>query len=124
MPTRTKKPHGPTPSRKRTPPASRGATKRPAAKRRYWSRSVTEHSDAMTLEDQVFKRSPKEIARSVKRSAERSHRRKASPFQSAMSMLSFYGNRAGRNLPASRKRALQEAKEELRKLYHRPSRAP
>ncbi|NNC17865.1 DUF3175 domain-containing protein [Corallococcus exiguus] len=104
--------------------AKRSTAKRPAAKRRYWSREVTEHSDAMTLEEQVFKRSPKEIARSVKRSAEQSHRRKASPFQSAMSMLSFYGNRAGRNLPASRRRAIQEAKEELRKLYHRPSKAP
>ncbi|RKG90507.1 DUF3175 domain-containing protein [Corallococcus terminator] len=89
--------------------------------RRRWSQAVTEHSDAMTLEERIFTRSPKEIARSVKRSAERSTRRKASPFQSAMSMLTFYGNRAGKNLPASRRRALQEAKEELRKLYHRPS---
>ncbi|WP_223643464.1 DUF3175 domain-containing protein [Corallococcus sp. EGB] len=119
MPATMKKPRGPTASRKRTATASRGK-----AKRRTLSREVTEHSDAMTLEDQVFKRTPKEIARSVKRSAERSHRRKTSPFQSAMSMLSFYGNRAGRNLPASRKRALQEAKEELRKLYHRPTQAP
>ncbi|NBD08195.1 MULTISPECIES: DUF3175 domain-containing protein [Corallococcus] len=111
----TKKPRGHTAPRKRPSTA-----KRSTAKRRYWSAEVTAHSNAMKLEDRVFTRSPKQIARSVKRSAERSDRLKASPFQSAMSMLSFYGNRAGKNLPASRKRALQEAKAELRRLYHRP----
>jgi hypothetical protein len=112
---------------------STGASRRTVSKRatghskaspRYWSADVTARSDAMTLEEDVFKGTPKQIARSVKRSSERSQRRKASAFQSAMSMLSFYANRAGRNLSASRKRALQEAKEELRKLYHRPPRTP
>jgi hypothetical protein len=66
----------------------------------------------------VFTRSPREIARSLKRSAQRSHRRKSSPFRSAMSMLTFYENRAGRNLPAARKDALRRAKAELRRLFH------
>jgi hypothetical protein len=65
------------------------------------------------------KRSPKAIARSLKRSAERSHRRKSDPYRSAMSMLTFYINRAGRNLPAGRKKVLQRAKEELRKEFGR-----
>ncbi|CAM3343334.1 DUF3175 domain-containing protein [Corallococcus sp. ZKHCc1 1396] len=119
----TRKTGGHDSPRKRAP-TRKTSTASHSPKQRRWSQSVTEHSDAMTLEDRIFTRSPKEIARSVKRSAERSTRRKASPFQSAMSMLTFYGNRAGRNLPASRKRALQEAKEELRKLYHRPSKSP
>lgn len=85
---------------------------------RRWSRRVTEHSDALTLEGGVFsKRSPKEIARSLKRSADRSRRRKSDPYRSAMSMLTFYVNRAGKNLPASRKRTLNKAKDELRALY-------
>ena len=87
-----------------------------AAKQR-WSQRVTETSDALTLDEGVFKRQPAEIARSLKRSAERSKRRKSTPFRSAMSMLTFYGNRAGRTLPASRKRKIEAAKEELRKLY-------
>ncbi|RKH18834.1 DUF3175 domain-containing protein [Corallococcus sp. CA047B] len=119
----TRKTRGHNAPRKRAPTRKK-TTASHAPKQGRWSQAVTEHSDAMTLEDRVFTLSPKEIARSVKRSAERSTRRKASPFQSAMSMLTFYGNRAGRNLPASRKRALQEAKEELRKLYHRPSKSP
>lgn len=98
--------------RKRAAPAA-------VQERRYWSREVTLHSNALDLEDGVFRRSPTEMARSLKRSAERSTRRKASPFQSAMSMLTFYENRAGKNLPASRKRGLQQAKQELRKLYGR-----
>jgi hypothetical protein len=93
----------------------RRATKKSTTHR--WSGEVTRHSNALDLEDQVFNRSPKEIASSLKRSAERSARRKAPPFRSAMSMLTFYENRAGRNLPASRKRALQQAKIELRKLF-------
>ena len=83
---------------------------------------MTENSNALDLEPGVFKGSPEEIARSLKRSADRSTRRKASPFQSAMSMLVFYENRAGANLTASRKRALEKAKDELRKLYGRTSR--
>jgi len=81
-----------------------------------------ERSDALDLEDRVFLRAPKQIAASLKGSAERSTRRKSSPFRSAMSMLTFYANRAGRNLSASRKLAIQQAKEELRKLYGRPPR--
>ena len=71
---------------------------------RRWSRHVTEHSDALTLEKGVFtSRDPKRIAASLKRSAEKSRRRKTSPFRSALSMLTFYINRAGKSLPASRK---------------------
>lgn len=86
--------------------------------RRRWSQRVTEESDALTLEKGVFsKRSPKAIARSLRRSADRSRRRKSGSYRSAMSMLTFYLNRAGRNLPASRKRTLNKAKDELRALY-------
>jgi len=80
---------------------------------------VTERSNALDLEPGVFTRSPKQLARSLKRSAERSTRRKSSPFRSAMSMLTFYENRAGRNLPPARRRVLQRAKAELRKLFVR-----
>lgn len=86
------------------------------AKRR-WSQRVTQTSDALTLEERVFTREPAAIARSLKRSAERSTRRKASAFRSAMSMLTFYENRAGRALPAARRRKIDAAKQELRKLY-------
>ena len=87
---------------------------------RYWSKRVTETSDALDLEPDVFKSNdPAKIAASLKRSAEHSHRRKSSPFRSAMSMLVFYVNRAGKNLPASRKRVLEEAKGELRRLFGR-----
>ncbi len=87
---------------------------------RRWSQKVTETSDALDLEEGVFaKDDPKQIARSLERSAERSERRKAEPYRSAMSMLSFYINRAGRNLSARRLRVLNEAKSELRRIYHR-----
>jgi hypothetical protein len=87
---------------------------------RNWSGEVTKHSIALDLEEGVFTWSnPKRIAESLKNSAESSIRRKASPFQSAMSMLNFYINRAGKNLPASRKKILEQAKVELRKLYGR-----
>lgn len=77
-------------------------------------------SDALDLESGVFKkRTARAIALSLKRSAERSHRRKSAPFRSAMSMLNFHINRAGRRLPASRRRVLMAAKDELRKLYER-----
>lgn len=92
----------------------------PTNKPRRWSQAVTERSNALDLEAHVFTRSPKAIARSLKRSAEKSRRRKSSPFRSAMSMLSFFENRAGRNLPRERRRALRQAKDELRKLYGRP----
>lgn len=87
---------------------------------RRWSSRVTRQSDALDLRRRVFTwRDPKRIARSLKRSAERSKRRKARPFQSAMSMLNFYINRGGRNLPAERRRVLARAKDELRRLYDR-----
>jgi hypothetical protein len=89
-----------------------------------WSRRVTEESDALDLERGVFlKKSPQAIASSLKASAERSHGRKADPFRSAMSMLTFFVNRAGSNLPAGQRRVLERAKDELRKLYGRPPRA-
>src|SRR5262245_50918944 len=97
--------------------AHRKTAKRPARK---WSQRVTERSDAMTLEDAVFKqRSATAIAHSLKRSAERSHRRKSPPFRSAMSMLNFYINRAGKNLSASRLRTLERAKDKLREAFGR-----
>jgi len=81
---------------------------------------VNETSDALDLEPDIFKRgSAKQVAASLKRSAERSTRRKASPYQSAMSMLNFYINRGGKNLSTSRKRMLERAKGELRALYGR-----
>lgn len=89
------------------------------AKRKYWSANVAKKSNALDLEPHVFQGSPREIARSLRRSAERSTRRKAAPFQSAMSMLNFYINRAGKNLPPARRAALNRAKDELRKLYGR-----
>jgi hypothetical protein len=100
-------------------PRPRKAKRAPPKARKYWSADVTAHSNAMDLEPHVFMRSPKEIARSLQRSVERSQRLKSTPFRSAMSMLSFYQNRAGRNLSPSRKAALQQAKAELRKLYGR-----
>jgi hypothetical protein len=88
--------------------------------KKKWSASVTQRSDALDLESSVFKRaSPKQIAASLKRSADSSKRRKGTPYQSAMSMLNFYINRAGRNLPASRKKVLNRAKDDLRALYGR-----
>lgn len=87
---------------------------------RKWSAEVTAESDALDLEPRVFQSSdPKHIARSLKRSAERSKRRKSDPFRSAMSMLTFYMNRAGKNLPAARKRTLERAKAELRNMFGR-----
>jgi hypothetical protein len=85
-----------------------------------WSADVTEHSDAMDLEEGVFEgEDPKQIAQSLKRSAEHSRRRKSEPYQSAMSMLTFYINRAGRNLSKKQKAVLEEAKDELRKAFGR-----
>ncbi len=86
-----------------------------------WSGKVTRCSNALTLDQGVFTwKDPRRIALSLKRSAETSDRRKAaSPFVSAMSMLNFYINRAGKNLGPGQKEILQQAKEELRKLYHR-----
>jgi hypothetical protein len=85
-----------------------------------WSAAVTRGSNALDLEPNVFsKSSPRAVARSLKRSAERSSRRKTTPFQAAMSMLSFYVNRAGKNLPKARLDVLERAKGELRKAFGR-----
>ncbi|HZK92210.1 MAG TPA: DUF3175 domain-containing protein [Stellaceae bacterium] len=101
---------------------SPSARKSTPSRGRKWSAKVTETSDAMDLKKDVFKsKSPKRIAASVKRSAERSQRRKTSPFRSAMSMLNFYMNRAGKNLSASRRRVLESAKGRLRRLFRRPA---
>lgn len=86
-----------------------------------WSQDVTENSDALDLEGGVFRqRSAKKIADSLKHSAEESARRKASPFQSAMAMLTFYINRAGKQLSKSRLATLDRAKDELRKDFGKP----
>jgi hypothetical protein len=84
---------------------------------RKWSAKVTEHSDALDLKHKVFKGSPAQIAASLKRSAEHSRRRKSSPFRSAMSMLTFYINRAGKNLSATRRKKLETAKDKLREAF-------
>ncbi len=90
------------------------------SKKKRWSAGVTRRSNALDLESKVFRsRSPRKIALSLKRSAERSKRRKAKPYQSAMSMLNFYINRAGKNLPKSRRRVLERAKDELRDVFGR-----
>jgi len=98
------------------------ARRKSSAKRggRRWSKHVTETSDALDLKGGVFKlRSATQIAASLKRSAERSHRRKANPYRSALSMLTFYINRAGKNLPTSRKKVLNQAKDELKHQFHK-----
>jgi len=84
----------------------------------YWSAKATRESDALDLEEGVFTwKDPKKIALSLKHSADTSRRRKSVPFRSAMSMLVFYINRAGKNLNDDQKIILQQAKDELRKLY-------
>ena len=110
--------------KKRAPrKAKRAGKKRPEASKRNvhrWSQRVTEESDALDLERGVFTlRDPKKIAASLKRSAESSKRRKADPYRSALSMLTFYVNRAGKNLPASRRKVLDRAKDELRHQFGR-----
>jgi hypothetical protein len=98
--------------------ATKKGLKKSIAKK--WSKRVNETSNALDLETNIFKSgSAKKIAASLKASAEKSKRRKAGPFQSAMSMLNFYENRGGKNLSAARKRVLENAKTELRKLYDR-----
>lgn len=94
-----------------------------AVKPKQWSQQVTESSNALDLDPGVFALSdPRQIAQSLKDSAERSQRRKADPFRSAMSMLNFYINRAGRNLPAVQRNCLEAAKDELRILFDKPRR--
>ena len=92
------------------------------AKAKRWSHEVTEHSNALDLEAGVFTlEDPKEIAVSLKRSAEASTRRKADPFRSAMSMLVFYINRAGKTLSKADRARLEKAKGELRKIFGKKS---
>ena len=87
---------------------------------RRWSKRVTQHSNALDLDSDVFTQDdPRAIAQSLKRSAERSTRRKSSPYRSAMSMLTFYINRAGKNLPKKQLRVLEQAKDALRAEYGR-----
>jgi hypothetical protein len=85
-----------------------------------WSARVTQHSNALDLEPKVFRSTnPRQIALSLKRSAQVSKRRKGTPYQSAMSMLNFYINRAGKNLPKKQKRVLERTKGELRDVFDR-----
>jgi len=119
--------------RRRNLPMAKAATRRKTSSRRtprgqgrrrkgtrYWSGRVTRESNALDLQGGVFKlKDPKRIAASLKRSAERSRRRKTEPYRSALSMLVFYINRAGKNLPASRRRTLEKAKVELRRQFGR-----
>jgi hypothetical protein len=105
-------------ARRRTARRARKSTTRKSGRR--WSAAVTRNSNALDLARGVFTwKDPKRIAGSLKRSAERSRRRKADPYRSALSMLTFYLNRAGKNLPAARRRTLQRAKGELRKQFGR-----
>jgi len=100
--------------------SKRKTTKSAGSGTKYWSQEVTEHSNALDLEADVFTLDdPKAIAASLKRSAEQSRRRKSEPYRSAMSMLTFYINRAGANLTAKRRRTLERAKAELRKAFGR-----
>src|SRR5882724_3262720 len=93
-------------------------------KGKRWSGHVTRTSNSLDLDAGVFsKDDPRSIARSLKRSADRSQRRKSDPFRSAMSMLTFYINRAGKQLSKSRLKRLEAAKEELRDLYGKPHKA-
>jgi hypothetical protein len=96
------------------------ARKKRSGKTKRWSARVTKHSNALDLKPDVFKsKDPHKIALSLKRSAEHSKRRKAKPYQSAMSMLNFYINRAGKNLPQKQKRVLEKSKDELRDVFGR-----
>ena len=88
--------------------------------KKYWSDFVTKRSNALDLEEGVFTwKDPEKIAKSLKRSAEKSSRRKGTSFQSAMSMLNFYINRAGKNLNREQKEVLEKAKKELRRVFGR-----
>jgi hypothetical protein len=109
-------------AQKSTRKSARRTPRRKQSRRggRRWSARVTRESDALDLQHRVFTgRDPKKIAASLKRSAERSRRRKSNAYRSALSMLTFYINRAGKNLPAGRRKTLQRAKGELRKQFGR-----
>lgn len=108
------------PTKPRQSAKSGASRNQPGSSGNRWSRDVTQHSNALDLEPDVFTKSdPKAIARSLKRSAEASTRRKGTPYQSAMSMLTFYVNRAGSQLDARQRKVLESAKAELRKAFHR-----
>lgn len=95
--------------------------KKTKAAGRKWSGRVTSRSNALDLKEGIFRqRDPKKIAVSLKRAAERSRRRKSDPYRSAMSMLTFYVNRAGKTLPAGRRRILERAKDALREAFGKP----
>jgi hypothetical protein len=99
-------------------PSHKTASKK--SSKHKWSSRVTKESNALDLDRSVFTwKDPRRIARSLKRSAEHSHRRKAEPYRSAMSMLTFYINRAGKGLGQDQRRVLERAKGELRHLYGR-----
>jgi hypothetical protein len=106
------------PARKTNPARKKLSSRKTSPKR--WSQRVTQQSNALDLEPGVFTlRDPKRIAASLKRSAERSSRRKTSAYRSALSMLTFYINRAGKNLPKTQGDRLERAKTELRRQFHR-----
>ncbi len=127
----TRKPHASTRHRSGHPPRQRhaqasagkngGAKTKSDSKPRRWSHEVMQKSDALDLEPGIFKSgSADEIAQSLKRSSLASRRRRGTPFQSAMSMLNFYVNRAGKNLPKSQRQVLESAKGKLREAFGRP----
>lgn len=101
-----------------------GHRKRKATtKKRRWSGAVTRRSNALDLKKKIFTSDdPNRIAASLKRSAEHSRRRKSTPYRSAMSMLTFYINRAGKDLPAKQKRVLERAKDALREKFGKKKR--
>src|SRR3989442_5760854 len=124
MATAAKKKKRTTTARKKTTTAHKKSSRKKSAKKKTapkkWSHHVMETSDALDLQSGIFKsKDLKKIASSLKRSAEKSKRRKGTPYQSAMSMLNFYINRAGRNVGAKQKRVLERAKAELRKVFER-----
>lgn len=106
-------------------PSARSSGRRKVAARKgaapkRWSQRVTKHSDALDLKQHVFTlHDPKKIAASLKRSAEQSTRRKTNPYRSALSMLTFYINRAGKTLPKTQRERLERAKGELKRQFHR-----
>lgn len=115
----------PAPARAGTPGGAESCLSMASSERTRWSQRVTERSNALDLEPGVFTwDDPRRIAESLKRSAERSPRRKSAPFRSAMSMLTFYINRAGHTLATAQRERLEEAKDELRDLCGRPRRRP
>jgi len=125
MPTKTKKAAAKKSPARKTAGTKKAATKKSASKKagkpaKKWSANVMKHSNALDLEPNIFEtHDPKKVARSLKRSAEKSNRRKGTPYQSAMSMLTFYINRAGKNLEKKQKDTLEKAKGELRHEFGR-----